>query len=214
MRPRPWFLLALIPLLLLSCQTSLIADLVTQPGGTLYKDDFSDPTSGWSRTVSRNGAMDYDAGTYRMLILKTNYDLWSVSGHAFQDVRVEAGAIRVKGPLENRFGLICRFRDARDFYFFIISSDGYYAIGKVRDGVRTLLGQPMMAPNPAIVTGGGPNRLRFDCIGPALTAYVNDLIVAATGDADFPAGDVGLLAGTFSQVGVDVAFDHFVVIKP
>jgi hypothetical protein len=200
--------------MLLACQTALIADLVTRPGDTLFKDDFSSPSSGWSRTVSRNGAMDYDAGTYRMLILKTNYDLWSVSGQAFKDVRVEAGATRVKGPVENRFGLICRFRDSRNFYFFIISSDGYFAIGKVRDGVRTLLGQTMMAPNPAIALGGSPNRLRFDCVGPALTAYVNDLIVAATGDSDFPAGDVGLLAGTFTQSGVDVAFDHFVVIKP
>jgi hypothetical protein len=213
MRSIRWFLLLLL-VLLLACQTSLIADLVTPPGGTLFKDDFSDPSSGWARTVSRNGAMDYDAGTYRMLILKTNYDLWSVTGHAFKDVRVEAGATRIKGPLENRFGLVCRFRDSRNFYFFIISSDGYYAIGKVRDGTRTLLGQAMMAPNPAIALDNGPNHLRFDCVGLSLTAYVNDQVIAATGDADFPDGDVGLLTGTFNEPGVDVAFDHFVVIKP
>ena len=214
MRIRPRFLLVLLLLPLLACQTSMLTDLVTRSGDTLFKDDFSDPTSGWTRAVSRNGAMDYDASTFRMLILSSNYDLWSVSGHIFKDVRVEAGATRLRGPLENRFGLICRFRDAQDFYFFVISSDGYYAIGKVRGGARSLLGQDMMASSPAIIQGSSPNQLRFDCVGPSLTAYVNGQVLAATADPDLPDGDVGLLAGSFTEAGVDMAFDHFIVIKP
>ncbi len=51
-----------------------------------------------------------------------------------------------------------------DFYFFAVSSDGYYAIGKIKEGVTTLLGQEMMAYNVSIQQGVEPNLLRFDCI--------------------------------------------------
>ena len=58
------------------------------------------------------------------------------------------------GPVYNRFGLICRFQDMNDFYFFAVSSDGYYAIGKIKNGVTSLLGQEMMAYSAPILQGG------------------------------------------------------------
>jgi hypothetical protein len=33
-------------------------------------------------------------------------------------------------------------------------------------------------------------------------------------DSDFASGDVGLLAGTYDEVGTDIHFDNFVVRKP
>lgn len=95
---------------LTACKSSLVTDLAAGPGGTLYHDDFSDPTSGWMRTSGPGGAMDYDNGMYRMVITAQNYNLWSFSGHAYRDVRVEADATRMAGPAENLFGLICRSR--------------------------------------------------------------------------------------------------------
>jgi hypothetical protein len=58
------------------------------------------------------------------------------------------------------------------------------------------------------------NHLRADCIGDTLTFYINYNQVASVQDTDFPNGDVGLLAGAFSQPGVDVLFDHFMVMQP
>ncbi len=208
------FLILALLSFLAGCSMIRIADLITQSGGILYQDDFSNPASGWARTLSKSGVMDYDSGTYRMLVLVPNYDLRSLSGRSFRDVRVEAGATRLDGPPENRFGLVCRYVDGKNYYFFIISSDGFYAIGKVGQGVQSLLGQSMMAYNETIVKGAGPNRLRFDCVGRSLSAFVNDRAVASVQDADFPQGDVGLLVGTFTTGGADVAFDHFVVLKP
>jgi hypothetical protein len=201
-------------LTLTACQTSLVTDLAVRSGDILFMDNFSAPSSGWTQADNPKGVMGYDGGALRMLVLAANYDLWSHPGQVFHDVRVEVDVTRLEGPLENRFGLVCRYRDGRDFYFFIISSDGYYAIGKVRQGERALLGQAMMAYSPVIVPGMGPNHLRFDCIGKSLTGYVNGQTVAATQDADLAGGDVGLLAGSFNTPGVDVAFDNFVVQKP
>jgi hypothetical protein len=201
-------------LALAACQAPMLSSLLVQSGQTLFQDDFSNPASGWAHTISRNGVMDYDSGTYRMLVLAPDYDLWAVSGRTFGDVRLEVGATRVDGPADNRFGLICRFQDPRNFYFFIVSSDGYYAIGKVSGGVRSLLGQSMMAYSRVIVPDAGPNRLGFDCVGSMLSGSVNGQLLAVTQDTDLARGDVGLLVGSFGTTGADVAFDHFVVIKP
>jgi hypothetical protein len=209
------FLCALVlTLFLTACQSSLIADLVTQPGQVLYHDDFSNPSSGWPQTTSANGAMGYDQGAYRMLVQLPMVDLKSVSGQSFGDLQIEVDATRQSGPVYNRFGLICRFQDMDDFYFFAISSDGYYAIGKIKNGITTLLGQEMMAYSAFILQGSSTNHLRFDCIGNILRGYVNGQPLAITKDADFSRGDTGLMSGTFDDGGVNLSFDNFIIIKP
>ena len=200
--------------LLSACKSSLIADLVTPAGQALYHDDFSDPSSGWRETVSQNGSLGYSDGAYRILVQSAGYDLWAVSGQAYGDVQIEADATRLAGPLNNRFGLICRFQDINNFYVFFVSSDGYYSIGKIKNGTASLLGQAMMAYNSFIQQGGGPNHLRFDCIGNTLKGTVNGQVLAITSDADFSGGDAGFIAGAFDESGVEVSFDNFVVYKP
>jgi len=199
---------------LTACQSSLIAELVTQSGKALYHDDFSNPANGWLQTVSTNGTLGYADGAYHMLVQSAGYDLWAVSGQTYGDVQIEVDATRLAGPVSNRLGLICRFQDMDNYYFFIISSDGYYAIGKIKNGAASLLGQEMMAYSAAIVQGSAPNRLRFDCIGNTLTGTVNGQVIAITNDADFSGGDAGLITGAFDETGVDVSFDNFMVIKP
>ncbi len=204
----------LLVIFLTACQSSLIADLVTQSGQALYHDDFSDPSSGWPQTVSANGSRGYTDGAYEMLVQSAGYDLLAVSEQTYGDVQIEVDATRLAGPVDNRFGLICRYQDIDNFYIFLISSDGYYAIGKIKNGAASLLGQEMMAYSAAIAQGNGLNHLRFDCIGSTLTGTVNGQVLAITDDADLSGGDAGFIAGAFDESGVDIAFDNFVVYKP
>jgi hypothetical protein len=201
-------------LILSACQNAWLAELVTRPGEALYRDDFSDPVNGWPQSVSENGTLGYADNTYQMLVQSAGYDLRAVSGQVFGNVRIEVDATRLAGPMDNRFGLICHFQDMNNYYVFIISSDGYYAIGKIRNGAAILLGQEMMAYSAAILQGSGSNHLRFDCVGDSLTGYVNGQLIAITNDADFSSGDAGLIAGAFDETGVYVSFDNFLVIKP
>jgi len=182
------------------------------PGDILYHDEFENNTTGWDRVSNANGIMDYDGGGYRILIQQPSFNLWSTPEKNFSDVRVEADVTRLNGPEENRSGLICRYQKA-DYYFFIISSDGFYAIGKFIGGNTILLGQSEMQASEFIQTGS-MNHLRADCIGDTLTFFVNFNEVASAQDTDFASGDVGLLAGSFSESGVDVSFDNFVVMQP
>ncbi|MDK1080375.1 MAG: hypothetical protein QGD88_02760 [Anaerolineae bacterium] len=157
--------------------------------------------------------MDYDSSGYRFLINSEQTNFWSTPGLSFEDVRLEVDVAKLNGPDENRIGLICRYTDG-NYYFFMVSSDGYYTIGKYIDGNIIQLGQDQMKFNPSINTGLAINHLRADCVGNTLTFYVNGNPVAQVKDTDIVEGDVGLLAGTFAVTGVDIIFDNFVVLKP
>jgi hypothetical protein len=200
--------------LLASCLPVQPTEAVTvgKPGEVVYKEDFSNNTSGWDRFVNDGGIMDYDSGGFRFLVRQPKLNFWSTPAGNYQDVRIEADVTKLNGPDENRAGLICRYRNG-NYYFFIISNDGYYAIGKFSDGTATLLGQESMQQTE-FIKAGELNHLRADCIGNTLTFYVNFNQVASVPDTDFATGGVGLLGGSFTEPGVDILFQNFVVLQP
>ena len=208
-----FFSLLLFFFLLSACASVPIPAVPTvSPGDVLYQEQFESNTTGWARIANDNGIMDYDGGGYRILVRQPKLNIWSTSEKDFGDVRIEADVIKLNGPEENRMGLICRYQGG-DYYFFIISNDGYYVIGKFIGGLTVLLGQSEMQASGAIQTDT-MNHLRADCIRDKLTFYINFTEVASASDTDFPNGDVGVVAGAFAQPGVDVLFDNFVVIQP
>lgn len=201
-------------LLLASCLPAAPTEPVTaaNPGEILYQENFADNTSGWDRALNDGGIMDYDSGGYRILVRGAKMNFWSTPPGNFGDVRVEADVTRLNGPDANRAGLMCRYRNG-NYYFFVISNDGFYAIGKFTDGQAVLIGQESMAPTE-FIESDEVNHLRADCIGNTLTFYVNFNQIASTQDADFSTGGVGVLAGSFEEPGVDVLFQNFVVLQP
>ncbi len=180
----------------------------------LFEDDFSDPESGWNRVAATNGESDYADGMYRILVNEANLDIWAKPGITLTDAVIEVDAIKVGGERNNHFGVVCRVVGPSNFYTFMISSDGFYGIGKVSGQEYTLLGESAMQASDAIRQGSAINHLRADCVADTLTLYVNDQKVAEAQDAEYTFGDVGLIAGSFEVPGVDIRFDNFVVTKP
>lgn len=186
----------------------------TLPGNVLFQDDFSDPTSGWDRVSVEDGITDYYEGVYRIFVNTINTDVWSNPKLDFSDTRIEVEMTKVGGSDNNDYGVLCRYQDVDNFYFFMISSDGYYGIGKVSDGVQALIGMEAMLPSEVIRQGDATNRLRADCIGSKLSLYVNGEFLVQHEDSDLQSGDVGLIAGTIDAPGTDIHFDNFKVLKP
>ncbi len=182
-------------------------------GSVLFQDDFAQPTTGWDRLLVTEGVMDYYSGGYRMLVNSLQTNFWATPRRNFADVRMEVDTGKLAGPDENRIGLLCRY-NGKDYYFFIITSDGFYGMGLYKDGLATLLGQSEMLASTNINKSMAVNHLRADCIGNTLTFYVNGFQIAQAQDSTLPSGDVGLIAGTFAEPGVDVLFDNFVVLQP
>lgn len=184
------------------------------PGNVLFQDDFSDPTSGWDRVSVEDGITDYYEGVYRIFVNTINTDVWSNPNLNFSDTRIEVEMTKVGGSDNNDYGVLCRYQDVDNFYFFMISSDGYYGIGKVSNGVQALIGMEAMLPSEVIEQGDATNRLRADCIGSKLSLYVNGEFLVQLEDSDLQSGDVGLIAGTIDAPGTDIHFDNFKVLKP
>ncbi|NOH04248.1 MAG: hypothetical protein HND47_20870 [Chloroflexi bacterium] len=190
------------------------APAAAQPSGTvLFQDDFAQPTTGWDRFMVSEGIMDYDSGGYRILVNDLETNFWATPRRNFQDVRIEVDTGKLAGPDENRIGVICRYGGA-NYYFFIITSDGFFGVGLFKDGAAALLGQSELLSSSNINKGLAVNHLRADCVGDTLTFYINGFRAAQVKDAALTSGDVGMLAGTFGTPGVDIVFDNFVVLQP
>ena len=202
----------LFAVLLSACNSVAPVVPAAKSGEILYQEEFEKNTTGWDRISNDHGIMDYDSGGYRILVKQPDFNLWSTAEKDFGDVRIEADVFRLNGPDENRQGVLCRYQNG-DYYFFVISNDGYYGIGKFIGEQTLLLGQTAMQPSE-FIQKDAVNHVRADCIGDTLTLYINYNQVASAKDADFKNGDVGLLAGAFTHTGVDVMFDHFIVLQP
>lgn len=211
---RVLFALFFLVLATLACSATDLDLLTAESGSVLFSDDFSDRSGGWSRVSNEGGIVGYDNGVFRILVNAPGYNYWATPGLNFADTRIEVETGHFAGPVSNRLGLVCRYQDDRNYYFFVISSDGFYAVGKVSGGETIHLGQAEMQSSQAIKTDDPVNHLRADCIGDTLTFFVNGFPVALVHDDQFARGDVGLLAGAFEETGVDIIFDDFVVYKP
>ncbi|MDD5370495.1 MAG: hypothetical protein PHQ40_15540, partial [Anaerolineaceae bacterium] len=128
--------------------------------------------------------------------------------------QVSVEAVKNAGPDDNDFGVICRYQDENNFYSLLISSDGYFGISKMKSGVHQVIGTDGMRFSPVIQKGNTRNLLRADCNGSSLALWVNGERLTEVQDSDFKSGDVGLIAATFNQPGVDLTFDNFIVVKP
>jgi hypothetical protein len=181
--------------------------------GTLYEDDFSDPGSGWDQIFDEYGTNDYKDGSYQILVSKDNYFLWSLAGKSFDDVRIEVDITRIEGPEDSEMGIICRHTDDENFYFAVISPDGFFATYEFTGEGEEFMGEEEYGTSSAIKGGSETNHLRLDCIGNTISLYVNDELLTEVIDSSFSKGDVGFIAGTFDDPGADIRFDNFKVFE-
>lgn len=185
---------------------------------TLFQDDFSDTNSGWDSADWESGITDYSNGAYRMLVKVPSYVVWANPGEYFDgDTITEVDATKVSGEDDNRYGLICRYSgtpEMPNYYFFLISSDGYAVIGKTVEGDSEFISSEEMQPVEAIYQGATTNHVRADCIGNSLSFYVNGQQVAVATDSAYTGGDTGLITGTFEIESTEITFDNLVVKRP
>lgn len=210
--------LAVLAAAALACEYvpgSTPAEGTKTPGGeVIYQDDFSNTSSGWTTWKQENSEVAYEAGGLSMRIKEPSYDYWARPGKRFLESRIEVDATKIGGPDNNDFGLICRYRNGDNFYGFFASSDGYFGIVRVKDGEYLVLGADKMQYSEALKKGSATNHLRGDCVGNTLTFYINGTRLVQARDDTFESGEVGVLAGTYDQPGVEILFDNFIVFKP
>lgn len=210
-----------LALMLISLSACSLNDTLAQVLGgensdrVLLVDNFTDPLSGWKVWVGEDGSsIDYSNGALRIFVNQAQFDYWSVAGKNYEDVHIESDVEKGDGPDDNDYGLICRYQDQDNFYAFVISSDGYAGIIKVKDGAYQVLSGESLQYSEAVRRGSDRNRLQAICTGTILTFHVNGIQLFEVTDAEFSSGDVGVIAGAYDTPGVEILFDNFAVLKP
>lgn len=171
---------------------------------TLY-DPF-DRTGEW-RTYDMEGIqLDMRDGAFYASIQTPQY-VWTQNRTSHDDVVIEVEAFNQNDEDEAIYGVMCRASPQNNGwgYYFLVTSDGYYAIRQGRGGEL----KPLVASlqSDAIVRGMGRNRLRAVCIDDYLALYVNGEFVAETRDHLYKEGYSGLAVGLFDPGSLDVRFD-------
>lgn len=183
-------------------------------GGVLLRDDFEDPGSGWGEAEEGEFARGYDDGEYFFEMCEPNWLTWVPSEGRFTDVAVQVDAYLASGSPEAHYGVLCRYVDGENFYYFAVSADGYYAIFRRVDGedLQVLTGDGVgMMPSSEIVVDGQINRIRAVCEGEALSLHVNGELLEETSDDSHARGGVGLAVGSGPEGDARVHFDDLVV---
>ena len=199
---------------LLASSGCAIFDLPNQSGMLLFQDDFSSPNSGWDRYRGETYISDYLEGMYHIAVFEKNIEAWALPGFDFTDVIIEVAVTSMDGPEDNAYGILCRYRDTENFYFFVISSDGYSGIGLSYNGEREILTGESMLPSEAILKGSATNLIQAECVGNQLSLSVNGSIVYQVQSDKLETGDVGLIVGSYEDEGTEIFFDNFVVKNP
>lgn len=176
-------------------------------GELLWEDDFS--RERWDVFEDSDHRKGYAAEQYFFEVKAENYNFWSITTERYEDFVLEVETYQLDGPDDNDYGVILRYQDDQNFYSFRISGDGYYVFDKLVEG--DLLEIVRWQESSLINQGHSFNTIRVEAVGENFTFYINDELVDAAIDAEFSQGRIGLLAGSYEEPGVHVAFDNLKV---
>ena len=180
-----------------------------------YAETF-DEVGSWASGVGASAEGRVADGVYEMTVDMSGDSYWTTAGRNFADGTYQVEATPLEGTEDNGYGLLFRVDAASErFYMLKVSSDGYVYAGLCSDSCahQQALVDRDWFDSPAVAPGlGATNTLRVVAAGPDLTFFVNDVEVGQVTDATLKAGDVGLVAETFTPGGLRVAFDNFTVM--
>ncbi|MEW6718485.1 MAG: serine protease [Chloroflexota bacterium] len=187
---------------------------IVQPSGEglLFQDDFSNPGSGWDDWMGENGGSYYSNNEYLIEVQTESYLIWGNPSLSFGNVVVTVEAHIVNPTGVGDYGVLCRYQDNNNFYALEVSEDGYYTIWKYERGEFVILVDWEYVE--VVPRTGETVTLTIACVGDTLSLAVNSILLAEVQDSSFSHGDVGLIAGTWDQGGLTVAFDDFQVWEP
>lgn len=184
----------------------------------LFRDDFENTNCGWALFEGAESADIHD-GILQIDVSTVGLLAWSYAPPEFTDIQFSAQTRQIGGSNDNSYGLICRYQDPKNFYVFLISGDGYYAIGKYTEGKEQIKYLTGSSPNyylfsESINQGIATNRLRIQCVDDRLSLYVNGFLLAEVEDSSLTQGKIGVAATTYQPGNAVIEFDNALVETP
>jgi hypothetical protein len=184
---------------------------------TLFFEDFSQNSSGWTQLKNESGTIEYANNYYHFFVNKPGTLLLANPGKSFQgDVSIEVDARKIGGSDDNYIGILCHYQNPDNYYMLMVTSDGYSGIAMRKDGQDTLISPGLkFLKMDGIKKGNATNHIRADCIGEMLTLYANGKQVSLAYNKSLSGGDTGLAVRSGKHKdSVDIRFDNFSVTSP
>jgi hypothetical protein len=209
--------------------------LAGEPGELLYIATFDRFEDEWGlqglrlEPVIADGVMRFDVND----IVRSPY---ATTKPHFSDFDLRLEARPVSGPLNNGYGVVFRLQDPQNFYRFLVSSDGFYRVDRMIDGVEKDLST--WIKSPVLNAGVGvTNWLRVVAVGEQFQFFINNqpvqlcvpddpagestyfldecvdgTMVDMLQDDSFASGQIGPAVLTLDEKDVVIEFDNLVVL--
>jgi len=175
---------------------------------TTVEDDFNESSGKWDETVQQNFSQWTEGGSFHIQVHKESFVAWSIY-HDLEvaDILALTYTKRVS-DVDGAYGLIFRYKDVSNFYYFMVDDNGYFVLGKRLAGEWNDLID--WTYSDVILTGEEFNSLGIMATGNELVAFINLNVVGEVVDDSFSSGSVGLIAQSISDQGeMHAEFDTF-----
>lgn len=159
---------------------------------------------------SENSQLQFVASTYRVLVLSEQIYAWGIADFTADNLLVEVDGYSIDGNPNNEFGIVLRQEDSGNFYTFLASNDGTYTVRRL-ENEQWVDVVPWAVSDLIDQSEGAVNRVGAYANGTTLALLINGEIVATVEDETFSGGAVGLAAGSFTEGGIEIAFDDLSV---
>jgi hypothetical protein len=174
-----------------------------------YFDDFSDSSSGWTKTSSTTSSRKFSEGQYLITVKSANFRAWGTFPGNYSDVLINVDIALDKLSSESGAGIICRLQDNDNYYFANISLNAgkfYYRLGVQVDGKNKYFTDESWVKSDLII--GDINRVTFSCVKDEFMLGINGSELLRTQDDSIKSGKIGLMAIAFDEAPSTVAFDN------
>ncbi len=175
---------------------------------TAIEDEFNESSGKWDESVQQNFSLWIENGSFHIQVHKENFAAWSVYHDlVVEDTLILAHARRVS-EVDGVYGLVFRYQDVSNFYYFLIDDSGVFSLGKREAGEWIDL--IPWTFSDAVLAGESFNRLGVTATGNELVAYINSEPVGTVTDPSFSKGGVGLIAqSNVDEGGMHAEFEVF-----
>lgn len=192
-----------------------VADQVDELHATdpVYEQTFRRAGSSWEANETDEASLFTEGGAYHIAVESAEYLTWYISPDVsdldLADYLVEVDVWTEQQALDAEYGLIFRYVDGDNFYWFTLS-DGWYSVYKKVAGEWTAL-IDWTESDAILPEEGDLNRIGVLVEGGRIAFLINDKVVAGLKDDSLSAGSAGVAAGTFDEGGLEAAFDNFTI---
>jgi uncharacterized protein len=174
---------------------------------TLFSETFQRNSGVWNTTSDREIARSIKNRALHIKIALADTVGWSNPGLDVTDFLFEVDAAHVAGTSKHEYGIIFRYVDSANFYYFIVDSDGHYHLYKLVDNQWETIIEA--TPSEMINTGRrSANKLGVLAAGANIYLFANGELLDTAEDDTFAEGDIALAVSSFDAKSIEIAFDN------